>query len=327
MQMRAVICDEFGPAEGLRFGSLPMPVPEQGELVIEVACAGLGLADLLIVEGKHITRPDRPFSPGIECAGIVVSKGDNTDGIEIGQRVVGLSGRGALSQFCKLKLGTTFPLPDAVSFEQAVAALVNYGTGLSGLVRRARLAKGEKLLVFGAAGGAGLAVIDIGRLLGAEITAVVSTREKADFTKARGADHAILYTDGDFRQAMKALWPQGADVVYDPVGGELGTLTARLLAPYGRHIIVGFAAGDIPQLQSNHYLIKNASAIGLLWGTFDPISRADMRADVRDVMEWIAQGRLSPPIERIFAFSEAVEAMQSLGLRQKIGKTVVNMKG
>lgn len=321
--MRALICDAFGPIEALRVGDLPDPVPQAGEVLIDVACAGAGFADGLVVQGKHVARPSFPFVPGSELAGTVRAIGPGVGGIATGSRVMAFVPRGAFAERVIAPADRVFPLPDAVSFAAGAAGLVSYGTALHALSDRGRITGGETLLVLAAAGSTGLAAVEIGALLGAQVIAAASTPEKQALALRKGAATAIDYATGDFRETLRQVAPDGIDLVFDPVGGPAAETVARALARRGRHLIIGFASGVMPKLPANLYLVKQAEAIGVLWG--EPRNLATQGANIARITAWMAEGRLAPEIGATFPLEQAAEALQAVAARKVSGKAIVTV--
>jgi NADPH:quinone reductase len=321
--MRALICDAFGPIEALRVGDLPDPVPQAGEVLIDVACAGAGFADGLVVQGKHVARPPFPFVPGSELAGTVRATGPGVDGIATGRRVMAFVPRGAFAERAVAPADRVFPLPDTVSFAAGAAGLVSYGTALHALSDRGRIAGGETVLVLAAAGSTGLAAVEIGALLGARVIAAASTSEKQALALRKGASMAIDYATGDFRETLRQVAPDGIDLVFDPVGGPAAETVARALARRGRHLIIGFASGAMPKLAANLYLVKQAEAIGVLWG--EPRNLATQGPNIARITAWMAEGRLTPEIGATFPIERAAEALQAVATRKVSGKAIVTL--
>lgn len=318
--MRALICDAFGPVEQLRYGRLPVPEVGPDQVLIDVAYAGVGMADVLIVQGLHVARPPFPFVPGTEAAGTIRAVGRNVQSFKCGDRVVAFTRRAAIAEVLAVAAVTVFPLPDAVSFRDGAAGLVNYGTAFYALKDRGRLAQGETLLVLGAAGGVGLAAVELGHRLGARVIAAASTADKRDLAKSKGASIVIDYTEGDFRDTLKKLAPEGIDVVFDPVGGKLSVAAQRALARGGRHLIIGFVDG-IPNLPPNIYLLKQAELHGVLWG-----DDVDKRGNTAIVNQWMAEGLLAPEIGGEFSLERGAEAFQAILERRILGKAVIRVR-
>jgi NADPH:quinone reductase len=319
--VRALICDAFGPIDALRIGDVPDPEPRADEVLIDVACAGAGFADGLVVQGRHVARPAFPFTPGSELAGTVRAVGRDVANIAIGARVMAFVPRGAFAERVAAPAARVFPLPDSVPFAAGAAGLVSYGTALHALSDRGRIASQETLLVLAAAGSTGLAAVEIGALLGARVIAAASTPEKQALALRKGAAEAIDYATGDFRETLRQVAPDGLDLVFDPVGGQAAETVARALARCGRHLIIGFASGDMPRLAANLYLVKQAEAIGVLWG--EPRNLATQGANIARITGWMAEGKLSPEIGATFPLEQAADALQAVAMRRIGGKAIV----
>lgn len=330
--MKALLSHAPGPPGTLRLDEVADPTPGSGELLIAVRAVGVNYPDVLIVQDLYQFKPPRPFAPGGEIAGVVEAVGDGALGWSTGDRVIAVTGWGGMAEKAVVAAGRCLPLPSDMPFEDGAALLMTYGTSHHALVDRARLQAGETLLVLGAAGGVGLAAVELGRALGARVVAACSTAEKAALAQARGAAEVVVYGAGavDGRELAgrlkAACGPAGADVVYDPVGGDLAEPAIRCLAPLGRHLVVGFPAG-IPKLALNLLLLKEASAIGVFWGAFvarDPKRHA---ANVRELLRMYAAGEIRPYISARYPLEEGGRAIDDLAQRRATGKVVVTIGG
>lgn len=299
------------------------PQPGPGEVLIEVAACGLNFADLLMMEGKYQQTPEPPFTLGMECAGTVVARGTEVETPAVGTRVAVMAGAGGLAEFAVVPAAACVAIPDAMPFVDAAAFQVAYGTSHIGLGRRARLRPGETLLVLGAAGGVGLTAIEVGKLMGATVIACARGRDKLAVCAAAGADHLIDSETDDIRAAVRALG--GADVVYDPVGGDQFTAALRATKPEGRILLVGFASGDVPQVPANHLLVKNIDVIGYWWGGYAHFNPEAMRESMEELVRWYAAGRLSPHIGLQLPLERVGEAYEALRARRTTGKVVVTI--
>ncbi|GGD26757.1 NADPH:quinone oxidoreductase family protein [Sinisalibacter lacisalsi] len=302
---------------------LPAPEAGPGEVVVEIAACGLNFADLLMIEGKYQQTPPPPFTLGMELAGTVIARGPGVDAPALGTRVAVMAGSGGLAEMGAFAAEACLPIPDAMPFDDAAAFQVAYGTSHLALARRARLAPGETLLVLGAAGGVGLTAIEIGKLLGATVIACARGAEKLAVCAAAGADHLIDSSREDIRAAVKALG--GADVVYDPVGGDQFRAALSATNPEGRILAVGFASGDVPQIPANHLLVKNIDVIGFWWGGYALFNPAALRESMAALIGWYEQGRLAPHISHRLPLDRAAEAYELLRTRKSTGKIVVTM--
>lgn len=322
--MRALICSQFAPLDDIKPGNLPIPTPGENEVLIKVAAAGVNFYDTLIVQGKYQIKPPLPFSPGGESAGVVEAVGPGVTHVKPGDRVVAFSHYGAFAEYCKAPARQTFPLPDAVSFEQAAAALVAYGTAWFALYDRGHIKAGETVLVLGAAGGVGLAAVQIAHRAGARVIAAASSEEKLALCKAAGADVCVNYSSGDLKDLFKtAVGPQGADIVIDVVGNPYTEAALRATGWRGRVMIIGFAAGEIPRIPGNLVLLKGCEVSGVLWDGLLARDPDLAREQVAALFAAIADGSLQPPITARFTLENGLEALKTLAERRVTGKVVI----
>ena len=323
--MRAVICAELGPVDDLVLGELPDPEPGPGEIVIDVQVAALNFPDTLIIEGKYQFRPDPPFSPGGEAAGIIAAVGDGVEW-EVGTPVVAVHTAGAFAEKWLVPAALALPMPSGLSFEQAAGFTMTYGTSYYALKQRAGLQASEILLVLGAAGGVGSAAVELGKAMGATVIAAASSPEKAAFATSLGADHIIDYSVVDLRQAIKDITGgRGVDVVYDPVGGSLSEPALRSIAWDGRFLVIGFAAGDIPSIPLNLPLLKGASIVGVFWGAWMRRGTPDTADNIRELYAMAANGQIEPRISAIHDFEAYADALAELIGRQATGKVLLRI--
>jgi len=321
--MRAVICDSFDGIDSLRVGEMPEPGPIPGTALVTVRAASVNFADTLMVAGRYQMKPEFPFSPGLEFAGVVESA-DHVDGLGPGDRVCGFVGMGAMAERVVAFPGSVMKLPDGIGFEEGACLPVAYGTSYHALVDRGRLQAGETLLVLGAAGGVGMAAVEIGKLLGANVIAAVSSEEKAVAARNAGADELIRYDETPLRDGIAAVTSgEGVDVVYDPVGGEQSELALRSTKWDGRLLVIGFASGEIPSIPLNLNLVKGNSVIGVFWGRFNIEEPERSAANNRVIMDWAAEGRLHPVVQHEFPLDEAVQALRWVAERKVIGRVVI----
>ena len=324
--MKAVLCKQYGPPESLVVEDLPSPRAGPGEVVVSVKAASLNFPDVLIIQNKYQFKPPLPFSPGSELAGIVKEAGPEVSAFKPGDRVMAFTTYGAFAEEVKVDAARLLPMPRGMEFDIAAAFLLAYGTSEHALGDRAGLRPGETLLVLGAAGGVGLAAVEIGKALGARVIACASSEEKLAVCRQHGADAGIDYAHEDLRERIKALTGgQGADVVYDAVGGPYSEPTFRSIAWRGRHLVVGFAAGEIPKLPLNLALLKGASVVGVFWGDFVRREPARFAATLERLGRWYEEGRLHPHVSRTFALGDAAQALKLMAARQVTGKVVLRM--
>lgn len=324
--MRALICERFDGIEALRLGELPDPVAGDGEVVIEVAAAGVNFYDTLMVHGRYQIKPPLPFAPGGEIAGTVASVGPGVDHLAVGDRVCAFTSYGGFAERCRARASQVWRLPDAVSAPTAAAALVAYGTAWFGLHDRARMLSGETVLVLGAAGGVGLATVDIARAAGARVIAAAGTPERLALCAAAGADVCIDYQAQPLRDAVRAATGgDGADIVVDVVGGEFTEAALRATAWRGRILVIGFAAGGIPRLPANLLLLKGCEASGVFWDEFLRREPAAAAMQVAAVLDGIAAGALTPRLTARYPLARAQAALAALARREAVGKLVVDI--
>ena len=320
--MRAIQCTEWGPPEALQLNEIPAPQPGPGEVLVRVDAAGVNFPDLLIVQKKYQMQPPLPFTPGAELAGEVLAVGEGVSHLRVGQAVVALCMTGAFAEQALVPAALCMPLP--AGFEPALAAsfTLAYGTSWHALRDRSALQAGETLLVLGAAGGVGLAAVEIAKAIGAKVIAVASSDEKRAICLRHGADSAIGY-DG-LREQVKALTEgRGVDVVYDAVGGAQAEPAIRSMAWRGRYAVVGFASGEIPTIPLNLLLLKGTSLVGVFWGEWVKREPKAWAAGLAELMGWLQSGRLQPLISRRYALAETPQALRDLAERRVTGKVII----
>jgi NADPH2:quinone reductase len=322
--MRAVRVGSLIGPSGLSVDEVPEPEAGAGEVLVDVRAAGVNFPDVLLSYGKYQFKPAVPFSPGGEAAGVVRAVGAGVTSLAVGDRVAATMLYGAFAERVVVPELAAVKLPDAVSFEVGAATLLTYQTTLHALVDRASLRAGETLLVLGAAGGVGVAAIQLGKLLGARVIAAASTDEKVAFCRAQGADEGICYSREDLKERAKALTDgRGVDVVYDAVGGAHSEAALRAIAWEGRHLVVGFAAGEIPKIPLNLALLKGCQIVGVFWGQFAMREPAKNHAHGEQVFAWVAEGRLAPHVDAALPFERAAEALTRMEQRAVKGKLVL----
>ena len=323
--MRAVVCREFGSLDLLELGELPDPTPGPGEVVVDVSIAAMNFPDILIVEGTYQFRPDPPFSPGLEGTGTISAVGDGVT-LAVGSPVVAAVTHGAFAERWVVPATGVLPFPNGLTEEQAAGFTIAYGTADYALRHRGQLAEGETMLVLGAAGGVGSAAVELGSRMGATVIAAASSAEKLAYAVTRGAIHTINYREQDLKTTVRDLTEgRGVDVVFDPVGGGLSEAAFRSIAWNGRHLVIGFAAGDIPAIPLNLALLKGASIVGVYWGnwlTKEPGAAADIVAELYQLAE---SGDIDPPISGVFALEDFKDAYASLVDRTAMGKVLLRV--
>ncbi|MDR7025497.1 NADPH:quinone oxidoreductase family protein [Pseudomonas peli] len=325
--MKAVLCKAFGPAETLVLEEIASPEAKKNEVLLQVHAAGVNFPDTLIIEGKYQFKPPFPFSPGGEAAGIVTAVGEKVSHLKVGDRVMALTGWGSFAEEVAVPGYNVMPIPPSMDFASAAAFGMTYGTSMHALKQRANLQPGETLLVLGASGGVGLAAVEIGKAMGAKVIAAASSAEKLEVAKAAGADELINYSESNLKDEVKRLTGgQGADVIYDPVGGDLFDAAIRSIAWNGRLLVVGFASGRIPELPVNLTLLKGAAVVGVFWGSFAQRQPQDNAANFQQLFAWHAEGKLKPLVSQTFPLEQAAEAINTLGQRKAVGKVVVTVR-
>ena len=283
--MKAMVCAQFAPIDALSYGDFAAPEAGPGEVVIDVAAAGVNYPDVLIVQGKYQTKPSVPFVPGSEASGRIAAVGEGVEGFAPGDRVIAFTGSGSFAQQVRVPATQVWPVPDGVDLDIAAGIAITYGTSYHALKDRAGLKPGETLLVLGAGGGVGLTAVELGKRMGARVIAAASSAEKLALAQVQGADELIDYAQEDLRERTKELTcSKGVDVVYDPVGGAMNLTAVKSLAWGGRLLIVGFAGGEIPSIPANLLLLKSASALGVLWGNSVRADPALQGANMRQLL-------------------------------------------
>ena len=321
--MKAIVCEQWGGPESLKLMEVVLPEPGPRQVRIRVAAAGVNFPDVLIIQKKYQMQPTLPFSPGAEIAGEITAVGEEVRGLRPGMAVAALCGIGGFAEECVVDAALCMPLPPGVPMPLAASLVLAYGTSWHALRDRAALKAGETLLVLGAAGGVGLAAVEIGKAIGARVIAAASSAEKLAVCRDHGADECINYTEEDLREALKRIAPKGVDVVFDPVGGSLTEAAFRSIAWRGRHLVIGFADGNVPALPLNLPLLKGASLVGVFWGEFAKREPKANAAGIQEVLGWISEGKLKPHISRQYSLAEAPQALIDMAARKVIGKVVV----
>jgi NADPH2:quinone reductase len=324
--MKAVLCKQFGPPDSLVVEEVASPEPSTGEVVIAVRAASVNFPDVLIIQNKYQFKPPLPFSPGSELAGLVKEVGAGVQGFKPGDKVMAFTTYGAFAEEVKTDASRLLPLPPKMDFVTGAAFLLTYGTTDHALRDRGALGAGETLLVLGAAGGVGLAAVEIGKALGARVIACASSEDKLAVCREHGADATINYALEDLRERVKALTEgRGADVIYDPVGGAYSEPAFRSIAWRGRHLVVGFAAGEIPKLPLNLALLKGAAVLGVFWGDFARREPERFAASVQQLGKWYQEGRLRPHVSETFPLESAAKALNLMAARRVKGKIVLTV--
>ena len=322
--MRALYCREFGPEAGMKVEEIDTPALPDAHVLVDVKAAGLNFPDLLCVRGEYQFKPPLPFVPGGEGAGIVTALGEGVTNLAVGDRVCFNGLTGAFAEQVAAPAGAVIKIPDSMSFEEGAGLTVVYATSYYALKQRARLQPGETLLVLGAAGGVGLATVELGKAMGAKVIACASSDEKLAAAKAHGADEGINYTSDDLRARIKEITGgKGVDVIYDPVGGDFAETAFRSIAWEGRHLVIGFAAGDIPKLPLNLPLLKGASVVGVFWGAWAMRDPAAHYQNMAELFEMFEAGKIKPHVAGRYKLDDFLAAFGELSGRKAIGKVVL----
>lgn len=325
--MKAVLCKAYGPPETLVLEDIPSAPLGPKDVRVAVHSAGLNFPDTLIIQGTYQFKPPFPFSPGMEAGGVVLEVGSEVTKVKVGQRVMATTGHGAFAEEVVAPEAKVYALPDKVTFDQAAAFPVTYGTTYHGLVDRGYLKKGEWLLVHGATGGVGLNAVELGKLLGARVIATGGSDEKLEIAKKYGADYVINYTKEKIRDRVKEITDgHCADVIYDPVGGDVFDESLRAIAWDGRLLVIGFASGRIPEAKANLVLLKSCQVVGVFWGAFAAREPETARKHFELLLNWCAEGKLNPNISHTFPLDKVPEAMKTLLDRKVIGKAVIKVR-
>jgi NADPH2:quinone reductase len=322
--MKAILCTHYGPPSELELADVPDPQPRAGEAVVAIKAAALNFFDNLLIAGKYQVKPPFPFSPASEFSGVVHSLGSDVADLAVGDRVMGWLGHGAARERVAVPATQLVKIPDALDFDRAAGLSVIYGTSYYALKDRAQLKAGETLAVLGASGGVGLAAMELGKLMGARVIACASSDEKLAFARQHGADETVNYARDNLRDGLRTLTGgEGVDVVYDPVGGPYAEPALRALAWAGRFLVIGFAAGEIPKIPLNLTLLKSCDVRGVFWGAWTAREPEAHRANVRQLVAWAAEGKLSAHVHAVYPLAETAAALETIANRQVMGKVIL----
>jgi len=321
--MRAILCEAWGGPEGLVIKDLPDLTPKPGEVVIKIRAAGVNFPDVLIIQKKYQVQPELPFSPGAEVAGDVAAVGEGVTALKIGDRVAALCTTGGFAEQIALDAARVIKIPDSLSYEIASGFMLAYGTSWHAVRDRALLLPSETMLVLGAAGGVGLSAVEIGKAIGARVIAAASSDEKLAICREHGADETINYTTEDLREGIKRTCGKGPDVIYDPVGGKFSEAAFRSIGWRGRHLVIGFANGEIPAIPLNLTLLKGASLVGVFWGSFTQREPQRHMQGISEMLGWMQEGKIKPRISKTYALEEAPQALLDMAARKVTGKIVI----
>lgn len=324
--MKAALCKSLDGPDAIRIEDIPDPVAKAGEAVVRVHAAALNFLDTLIVRGKYQNKPELPFSPASEFAGVVEALGDSVKTVKVGDRVFCFGQGGAAREKIAVAANLLVPTPANVPHEIAAGIAVTYGTGYYGLRDRAHLQAGETVAVLGASGGAGLAAVELAKLMGAKVIACASSASKLEVCKSRGADVLINYNEATWRDQLKdATGGKGVDVVYDCVGGKYAEPAIRTMNWGGRYLVIGFAAGDIPKPPLNLLLLKSSSLVGVFWGAAVQRDPAANARNMKQIVAWVAEGKLKPHIHKVFTLDQTADAIRELDNRTATGKVIIKV--
>lgn len=331
--MKALMSTKVGGPDSLEMLEVDNPTAGKGQVVIDVKACSINYPDVLIIQDMYQFKPPRPFAPGGEVSGVIAEIGEGVAGLKVGDRVASTTGHGGLVEKVAVDHNSVFKIPDTVSFEDASALILTYGTSIHALVDRGRIKEGDTLLVLGASGGVGIAAVELGKAFGARVVAAVSSEEKAAFAKAAGADETVVYGRAPFdkdqskalsAQFKAAVGPNGADVIYDAVGGDYSEPAVRSIAWEGRFLVVGFPAG-IAKLPLNLTLLKSCDVCGVFWGAYAMRDPAGNRSHINRLFKLWGQGMIQPRVSEVFDFADAGKAIQKMADRGAIGKLVVKV--
>ncbi len=326
MTMKAIQCLQYGLPDSLVLAEVSIPTIKSDEVLIQVKACGVNFPDVLIIQNKYQFKPTLPFSPGGEVSGTISSVGENVKHLKKGDKVVALCGWGGFAEYVAVKANRVFRVPNELDFISAACTLYTYGTSYHALKDRAQIKAGETLLVLGAAGGVGLAAVELAKIMGAIVIAAASSDEKLVVCKEMGAQHVINYSTEDLRARIKEITnDKGVDVIYDPIGGPLAEQALRSIAWRGRYLVVGFASGIIPSFAANLPLLKGASIVGVFWGSFAEREPEQSMQNFLQLLTWIKEGKINQHIHKIYELPDAPKALQDLLDRKVYGKAVVKV--
>jgi NADPH:quinone reductase len=322
--MKAVLCKAYGPPEDLELAETDAPQPGKDQVLVSVQASGINFPDTLIIQGKYQFKPPLPFIPGSDVAGIVTAIGENIRHVQIGSHVIGTTNIGGFAEEVAVDGHLLIPIPASVDFAAAAGLVMPYGTSYYALKDRAQIKAGETLLVLGAAGGVGLAAIELAKLMGAHVIAAASSAEKLEICKTYGADACINYSTEDLRARLKDLTHgKGVNVIYDPVGGPYTEPALRSMAWNGRYLVIGFAAGDIPRIPLNLPLLKGCSIVGVFWGNFAMYESQRNQKNLQELLAWFVAGKIKPHISKTYPLKDVAQALNDIIERRATGKVIL----
>ncbi len=324
--MKAIVCKEFGLPSNLVLEEIAPPSPKEKEVLVAVKACGVNFPDTLIIQGLYQFKPELPFTPGSDIAGVVKAVGEGVKHVKPGDEVFGFVLNGGFAEEVVVPASACFPKPQQMDFSIAASFMMAYGTSYHALKDRGNLKSGETLVVLGASGGVGLAAVELGKLMGARVIAAASSKDKLALCTSYGADETINYNEEDLKEKIKELTNgKGADVIYDPVGGTYAKAAVRAMAWEGRYLIVGFAAGDIPRIPLNLALLKGSSLVGVFWGSFAMKTPKKNMENTMQLMQWYGAGKLNPHIHKVYSLEDAPKALEEMMERKVKGKVVIGI--
>lgn len=324
--MRAWRVNDWCEPAQMEFADIPVPEPQAGEIRIKNRAAALNFYDILLIQGKYQVKPPRPFTPGSEVAGVVDAVGDGVTGLAVGDRVQAMASGGTYCEYSIAPAGKVFRIPDTMGFQEAASMIVIYQTSYFALTHRTQITPGEWLLVHAAAGGVGLSAMQIGHALGARVIATAGSEEKLQFCRSQGAEHALNYRDANWVDQVKQITGgKGADLIYDPVGGEVFDLSTKCIASEGRLLVIGFAGGAIPSIAVNRILLKQISVVGVYWGGYLEHHPQYMRQAQDELFKMYEAGQIRSVVSQAFPLADAVKALDELGSRRSYAKVVLEI--
>ena len=322
--MRALVCKDFAPYQNLTVEEAPEPPLGEGMVMLDVKAAGVNFPDILLVEGNYQMKPPTPFVPGMEAAGVISALGDKVQGVKAGDRVIAATMLGAFAEKVPVHFSQVVPMPESMSFEEGAALTTIYGTSYHALKDRARLKEGETVLVLGAAGGVGIATVQLAKAMGAKVIAAASSEEKLQFCRDNGADETINYTTEDLKARAKELsGGKGVDVVYDPVGGDFAEPALRATGWDGRYLVIGFASGPIPKIPLNLALLNSRNIQGVFWGAWAGQNPRANAQNLKEIFDFYEAGKIKPQVSASYALEDYAKAFEDLLERRVKGKVVL----
>ena len=325
--MKAIICSKYGLPNTLEYKEVDDPKPKKGELLVAIKACSVNFPDTLIIQGLYQYKPEPPFSPGSDIAGIVEEVGEGVTQFKVGDEIVGFNPYGGFAEKVTVNANVCFPKPKGMSMVNASAFLMAYGTSYHALKDRGELKEGDTVLILGAAGGVGITAVELAKLMGAKVIAAASTDEKLELCKKFGADEVINYSKENLKERTKELTNGlGVNLIYDPVGGDYSEAAFRAIAWKGKHLVVGFANGSIPKIPLNLPLLKGADVTGVFWGAFTQKEPKKSMQNVTDLVTWFLTGKLNPHIDNTYSLQDAPKALEAIMNRKVKGKIVIDME-